>query len=72
MLYPVNDYMLYLIKTETTQRYLREAAMDHLRDQIIPRQPPWLSHQMRKALYHLGHMLVTLGHRLDRIEVRPI
>jgi hypothetical protein len=71
MLYPVNDYMLYVIKRETTRQYLREAEIDHLLNEINPQQPSWLSYQVRKALHNLVHMLVALGRRLDRIETRP-
>jgi len=72
MLYPVNDHMLYVIKRETTRQYRREAEIDHLLDEIDPQQPSWLSYQVRKALYNLGHLLVTLGRRFDRIETQTI
>ena len=65
MLYPVNDYMLYVIKEETTRRFRREVEIDHLLDEINPRQPSWLSCQVRKALQNLGYVIVTLGRRLD-------
>ena len=65
MLYPVNDYMLYVIKEETTRRFRREVEIDHLCGEINPRQPSWLSHQMHKALQNLGYVLVTIGRRLD-------
>ena len=72
MLYPVNDYMLCVIKRETTRQYRREAGIDHLLNEINPQQPSWLSYQVRKALHNLGHMLVTLGQRLDRIETQTV
>ena len=67
MLYPVNDHMLYVIKRETTRQYRREAEIDHLLDEIDPQQPSWLSYQVRKVLYNLGHLLVTLGAYSDQI-----
>jgi hypothetical protein len=70
MLYPVNDYVLKAIVEDTTHRYIREAEVDHLLSEINPPQPSRLSHQMHKALKNLGHLLVTLGQRLDRIETR--
>ena len=72
MLYPANDYLLYIIKTETTRKYLREAEIDHLLSEINPPQPSWLSHPARKALQNLGHLLIDLGQRLDRIETHPV
>jgi hypothetical protein len=71
MLYLVNDYMLYVIKRETTRQYLREAEIDHLLNEINPRHSSWLSYQVRKALHKFGHLLLTLGRRLDRIETHP-
>ena len=72
MLFPVNDYVLYIIKTETTRKFMREVAIDHLCGEINPRRPNWLSQQMHKALHSLGHLLVSLGQRLDRMEARPV
>lgn len=72
MLCPYNEYLLYLIAKETTTQYLREAEADHLLSEINPPQPSWLSHPTRKALHNLGHSLIDLGQRLDRIETHPV
>jgi hypothetical protein len=71
MLYTVNDYVLKAIVEDTTHRYLREAEVNHLLNEINPPQPSWLSHPAHTALRNWGRLLVTLGRRLDRIETRP-
>jgi hypothetical protein len=71
MLYPANDYLLHVIKEETTRQYRREAEIDHLAGGISPRQPSWLTRQTRKGLHNLGHTLLALGQRLARVETHP-
>ena len=68
MLYPANDYLLHVIKEETARQYRREVEIDHLADAIRPRQPGWVTSQMRKAMHAFGHTLLALGQRLDNIE----
>lgn len=71
MSYPVNDYLLKVIMEERTRRYIRDAEIDHLLSEINPGQPSGLFRQVHKMLHNSGHLLVTLGQRLDRIEMRP-
>ena len=68
MLYPANDYLLYVIKEQTIRHFRREVEIAHLLGELHPQQPSWLSCQMRQALHSLGHTFLTLGQRLDRIE----
>ena len=68
MLYPANDYMLQVIKRETTRCYRREVEIDHLVGETNLRQPSWLTYQVQRALRILGHTLLIIGQRLDRIE----
>ena len=65
MLNPYNEYLFYPIVKETTARYLREAEVDHVLDQLNPRRPSWLAQQIRRAVHALGHVLIALGRRLD-------
>jgi len=66
MLYPANDYLLYVIKQETARRYRREVTNDHLPSEIDLPKPNRFASLARKALHDLGHLLVALGQRLDR------
>jgi hypothetical protein len=72
MLYPVNDYMLYIIRKEMTKKYLREAEVDHLLDEINPQAPRRLLPDLRQLVRVLGHVLVFIGQRLDRVEISSI
>lgn len=65
MLNPYNEYLYHHIVKETTAAFRREAEIDHLLDQLQPRQPNPLARQFRRALHDLGHVLVALGRRLD-------
>lgn len=72
MLYPANDYLLYVIRQETVQRYRREVTNDHLPSEIDLSEPNRFGSLARKALHDLGHLLVALGQRLDRaVEPGP-
>jgi hypothetical protein len=72
MLFPVNDYMLYVIKKETVQRYRREVEIDYLLNEINSQKPNRLERLARKTFHNLGYLLVALGRRLDRIELRSV
>ena len=72
MLYPANDYLLHVIKEETARQYRREVEIDHLADETRPRQPSWLTAQTRKAAHNLGHTLLELGQRLDRVDTNAV
>jgi hypothetical protein len=67
-MYPANDYLLWVIREETTLRYLRQAEIDHLLSEVEPRQPGGLAYRVRPALRKLGHLFLALGSVLDRIE----
>lgn len=67
-MYPANDYMLKVITDEMTQRYIRQAEIDHLLSEVEPHQPGGLADQVRQALHKLGHLFLALGGALDRIE----
>jgi hypothetical protein len=70
MLYPANDYLLHVIKEETARQYRREVEIDRLADASCPRQPDWLNSQTNKVLHNVGHRLLALGQRLERVETR--
>ena len=72
MLYPYNENLLTCIAKERTAQYLREAEGDRWASELSPQRPMWLSQQARKALHNLGHSLIDLGQRLDRIETHPV
>lgn len=72
MLYPCNVMLLDAICREKTRKYIREAQLDHLTSQIKPHRASRLSKQMCRALHQLGHLLMSLGERLERLETSQV
>jgi hypothetical protein len=65
MLYPINVYLLDVFKKEITLQKIHEAQIDHLANYLRPQK----SHDLViEGLRDLGHALVFIGRRLDRIE----
>jgi hypothetical protein len=59
------------VAEEQRQDLLREAETYRLLRQAGIGRPGWSSRQVRWLLSSLGHVLVTLGRRLERYEGSP-
>ncbi len=68
MAYPLDDYTLQRMAEQQMKEYLREIEMNNLLDEVSPRRPGWLSRQARRSLRGLGHVLTSLGQRLENTE----
>jgi hypothetical protein len=68
---PSNDYVLRIIMERRTKQFIREAEIERLLHGICPPRPGVLSRSVRSLLHHLGHLLVAIGGRLERLEASP-
>ncbi len=74
MAYPLDDYTLQRMAEQQMKEYLREIEISNLLDEVRPRRRSWGSRQACRVLRGLGHVLTSLGQRLenwDRREAKP-
>ncbi len=61
---PEYDYALQLVAAQRTQRYIREAEIDHLLSELHSDEPSWWSRQTRQ-LSRWAHGLASIGERIQ-------
>jgi hypothetical protein len=63
-----NDYITQIIKKQQANEYLRQAEQDRLLAGLDPQRTSRLFQLARGTLHATGHLLLTIGRRLDQIE----
>jgi hypothetical protein len=66
--YLFNDYVGRIIVEERARQFIREAEVDRLLGEAYPHRPSVVSRTVRNRLHDLGHLLVAVGERLQRLE----
>ena len=64
-----NDYITKNITTQKMNEYLQQSEKDRLLLTLAPHQRNSLWQFARTALHGVGHLLLTIGRRLDQLEV---
>jgi len=69
---PYDEYVGRYIAEQRVRAGIREAEIRCLLREAGPKRQRWLSCWARRLLGHLGHLLVSVGKRLERYAVPPV
>ena len=64
-----NDYITKNISTQKMNEYLLQSEKDRLLLTLNPHQRNPLVEFARTVLHGIGHLMLTIGRRLDQLEV---
>ncbi len=67
-----NNQLLTLIAQETVAKNLRDAEIDSWASRLGTKGTSRWTHPFGRVLYNVGHWIVILGQRLDRIEPHTV
>jgi hypothetical protein len=70
-MFPLSPYLISEISKIYSQERIEEARIQRLLNQAGIRRENWMSRTGCRILCFLGHQMVSLGKRLERLEIKP-